>query len=92
MAYRIEYPGPSPVWEKVKHPWRRYCIVGFLIVAMLLSASIPSGRRLWINFLIPGDEVSTHLAVSKLISGIQQGERIDDVFINFCKGVMHEEV
>lgn len=90
MAYRIEYSGPSPIWKKLKYPWKRYFIVGFLFLSILLSASFPSGRQIWINCLIPGDEISTRLAVSELIGGIQQGERIDDVFINFCEGILHE--
>jgi len=90
MAYYIEYPGSHPKWKTIKYSWTIHSLSVVLILLVLISAFLPSSRKVWMDVMIPGDNVATQEAVGVLISEIQQGEKLDDAFFDFCGSMLYE--
>lgn len=90
MGYRIEYPSPAPKWKHRELSWKQRCLTALLLLALLFSALIPAGRRIWMDMLIPGEDSVTQAAISNLVDEMRQGENLEEVFFAFCKGMFYE--
>lgn len=92
MAYSIAYEPDSQItYRQIKNGPVLYktVLLCISILAICLTAFVPSMRNWLWDFMIPGDPEITVDAVSKLVDQLKSGLRASEAIETFCNEIIN---
>ncbi len=86
MGYLITYNGKAVKTYIKDHRTRQGRYFPMLLIVAILFTFACYIRS---EHLIPGEQNATKHAISQMIADIEEGEKVRDAFVSFCREILH---
>ena len=90
MGYRVYYsPEDNKKYPKTnKHGNDRYLGYFAVVIAAVITLTVPRLRSNLRKWLIPGDEAVTREVFSQMVEDVRDGESVGEAVITFCQEIL----